>query len=71
MEPSPHFDMQVARLAVGVGAAGGGGPASRAIISITLEYKMRVINFITNYVGPGRGTLQSDFKSQLELDKAM
>lgn len=53
------------------------GPAARnlrvaAIISITLEYKMRVINFITNYVGPAGAhfnlTANSGSQSQLELE---
>lgn len=54
IEPSPYFDTYSAHR-----------PCCQestirvaAIISITLEYKMRVINFITNYVGPGRGTLE-------------
>lgn len=55
------------------------GPAARnlrvaAIISITLEYKMRVINFITNYVGPAGAhfnlTANSGSQSQLELESS-
>lgn len=53
------------------------GPAARnlrvpAIISITLEYKMRVINFITNYVGPAGAhfnlTSKSAPQSQSQLE---
>lgn len=55
------------------------GPAARnlrvpAINSITLEYKMRVINFITNYVGPAGAhfnlTSKSGSQSQLELESS-
>lgn len=53
------------------------GPAARnlrvaAIISITLEYKMRVINFITNYVGPAGAhfNLTANSQSQLELESS-
>lgn len=69
--PSPYFDMHVPRA----------GPAARnlrvpAIISITLEYKMRVINFITNYVGPAGAHFNltsksaSQSQSQLELESS-
>lgn len=48
------------------------GPAAKnlrvaAIISITLEYKMRVINFITNYVGPAGAHLKLP-RSQSQRD---